>query len=66
MTKKQLLALKAVLYGCNTNIKLEHCDYTIFDRKENKVDERMSYAEAINIAVDLINKLTEAKDEKHI
>jgi len=66
ITNKQLLALRAVINGCNTNTKLRHCDYMIFDKKTRIPEERMSYAEAINIAVDLINKLTEAKDEKHI
>lgn len=60
-TEKELLALKAVFYGCNTNRKLAKGDrpsYCIFD-KDMKVIEEISFVEALDIVYKIINKESE-------
>lgn len=56
ISKKDLLALKAVCYGCNTNRKLAKGDgptYCIFD-DNMKVKEEITFFEALERVYDLI------------
>ena len=65
LTKKELLALKAVVYGCNTNRK---CANGIFCVWENvgtgkaKIKEEMPFIEALEIMFKFIEQ--EEKDEQ--
>ena len=57
-TEKELLALKAVKYGCLSNKKLFNGDrptYVLFDKDMNGVAE-MLFAEAVEIIHELINR----------
>ena len=51
MDTKELIALKAVFYGCNTNKKLEDAYY--FNRSTK---ERMSFLKALEIVGNMIAK----------
>ena len=56
-TEKELLALKAVFFGCNTNRKIvkgENETYCIFDENMKEVAE-ISFLEALEIVYKIIN-----------
>lgn len=55
MTQEELLALKAVYYGCNTNRKLcpPGTTYTVFD-EDMKVKEEIEFTKALEIVWGLI------------
>lgn len=58
MTKKELSALKAVVYGCKENIRIENKKFVVFKNEGNKVveDETIEFAEAIEVVYNLISK----------
>jgi len=68
LTKKQLLALKAVVYGCNTNKKCGNGGiFVVYENVSNKnfnIKEEITFIEALKIMFELIEKEEqEGKDE---
>lgn len=63
-TEKELLALRAVAYGCNTNRKIakgENGTYCLFD-KDMKEIASMPFVEALEIVYEIIEK----EDKKNV
>lgn len=58
ISKKQLLALKAVLYGANTNKKLVGGEYMIWTESPQN-SETIPFVEAIQIIMKLISEIEE-------
>ena len=58
MTEKQILSLRAVLYGCMTNLKLENAIYKTLSSKHT-----ISFDEATNIVSDMIAQEIEKTKE---
>lgn len=68
LTPKQLLALKAVVYGCNTNRKCGDGGifvvYEDVEKKNFNIKEEIAFVEALKIMFELIEKEEqEVKDE---
>ena len=68
LTPKQLLALKAVVYGCNTNRKCgdggKFVVYEDVKKKNFNIKEEIAFVEALKIMFELIEKEEqEGKDE---
>ena len=57
MTQEELLALKAVCYGCNTNKKIGQpgATYTVFD-KDMKVKEEIEFSRALQLMYEFIDE----------
>lgn len=62
LTDKQILALKAVAYGCNGNKRLVGSSY-VTDIFESNPQE-ISFFEAMHIVYEIIGKLEDAEDGK--
>lgn len=67
LTDKELLALKAVVYGCNTNRKCGNGIFVVYEDVEKKnfnIKEEISFVEALKIMFEFIEKQEqESKDE---
>jgi len=68
LTDKELLALKAVVYGCNTNRKCGgggiFVVYEDVEKKNLNIKEEIAFVEALKIMFELIEKEEqEGKDE---
>lgn len=66
LTKKELLALKAVVYGCNTNRKCgNNATFVIFENvgtDRADIKEEIPFVEALKIMFEFIEQ--EEKDEQ--
>lgn len=60
LTDKQLLALKAVAYGCNKNKKLVGSSYVCGINSEKTQD--ISFYEALAVVYELLDKLEGGSD----
>jgi len=56
ISDQEILALKAVLHGCNTNRRLQGAIY-LHNFKNPEKMQQIKYSEAINIAMQLIDRL---------
>ena len=65
LTKKELLALKAVVYGCNTNRKCENGIFCVWENigtDRANIKEEIPFVEALEIMFKFIEQ--EGKDEQ--
>lgn len=65
LTKKELLALKAVVFGCNTNRKCENGIFCVWENvgtDKADIKEEMKFIEALKIMFEFIEQ--EEKDEQ--
>ena len=63
ITDEEILALRAVIYGCNINSRLTISSYL---RNAGQEDEqRMEFTEAVRIAHDLVVRLEGDSDENN-
>lgn len=66
LTQKELLALKAAVYGCNTNKKCgSNATFVVFDRTDKSsinIKEEIPYSDALEIMFNFIEQ--EEKNEQ--
>lgn len=57
LNNKQILALKAVAYGCNKNKHLRGASYVVFSDPSDGKDQEISFYHALNIVYGIIDLL---------
>ena len=66
MTKKELSALKAVVYGCKENIRIGNKKFVVYKNEGDNVvvEDTIEFAEAIEVVCNLISKETKRRNGK--